>query len=401
MRPEIPVANPERNEIIDALRGFALAGVLVVNLRDLSLFRFLNEGARAALPTAGWDYFLGIGIAALVERKAIAIFTLLFGIGFALQMNRAARAGEGLRFYVRRMLILLVIGFAHGALWHGDVLRFYAAMGLLLVPMARLSARALAWIGVVVALFGWALVRPWVDSIGMQPAPAEEMFARTFAALSAPDLERMFQANLSYDLWIQITNWGLPLAIFGRFLIGAALGRSGVMANPAEHSRFWKRLLLVMLPVGGCLTAFVLGHDYAGWGFRESWRTTTITNLVQISRTAATLSMALAYVAAFVLLFQHQAWRRWMILCAPVGRMPLTNYLCQTLAGIGLFYGVGLGIGPRFGLVGVAIFSIVIFTAQMVFSHWWLSRFHFGPVEWVWRNLTYGRRLEMRRGSAA
>jgi uncharacterized protein len=109
------------------------------------------------------------------------------------------------------------------------------------------------------------------------------------------------------------------------------------------------------------------------------------------------LKLGLAYAAIFVLLFQRATWRRWLQLFAPVGRMALTNYITQTVVAIALFYGIGLGIGPRFGLVGVLVSGAIIFAVQIALSHWWLARFHFGPLEWLWRSLTYGQRPPMRR----
>lgn len=114
-------------------------------------------------------------------------------------------------------------------------------------------------------------------------------------------------------------------------------------------------------------------------------------------RNLAPLNLALFYLSAFVLLFQRPAWRARLGLLAPVGRMALTNYLAQTVVAIALFYGVGLGIGPRFGMVGVCVATLAIFPLQLAASAWWLRRYRFGPLEWLWRSLTYGRMQPMRR----
>ena len=129
--------------MLDALRGFALFGVLLVNLRDLSLFGFLSETARAGLVTARSDHWLDLAMTALVDVKAFTIFTVLFGVGFAMQAQRASAAGADMSRYVRRLLVLLAIGLLHAYLlsW-GDILRLYALLGLLLLPVARLRARA-------------------------------------------------------------------------------------------------------------------------------------------------------------------------------------------------------------------------------------------------------------------
>jgi uncharacterized protein len=396
-----PAEGAQRLELLDALRGFALAGVLLVNLRDLSLFGFLNEEARAELPTAGWDHFLAMVIAAFVDVKALTIFTLLFGIGFAIQAQRAAESEHGMQYYIRRLLILLAIGILHGLFWYGDVLRFYALMGLLLVPMKRLNSSTLLCIGLLLSLVPWRLLQPIVDSLRSSSNPQEVMLMWAFAAFSSPSLPRMLQANLSYDLWLKGVQWSLPLAIFGRFVLGAAIGRTAVLRDPRVHSYLWKGLFIFTLPVGVALTVLIVIHDYQALSAMRAWlNSEMIEKVVQIFRGTATLSLALAYVAGFVLLFQRAAWHRWLNLLAPVGRMALTNYLFQTFVGMGLFYGIGLGIGPRFGLVGVTVFFLLIFSAQIAISHWWLACFNFGPLEWIWRSLTYGRRLQLRRAVA-
>lgn len=401
MHQATPAEGAQRLELLDALRSFALAGVLLVNLRDLSLFGFLPEEARADLPTAGWDHFLAIVIAAFVEKKALTIFTLLFGIGFAMQAERAVESEQGMQYYIRRLLILLTIGILHGLFWSGDILRFYALMGLLLVPMRRMNSGTLFFVGLLLSLVPWGLLQSSVGSLGSGSLPQDVMVMWAFAAFSSPSLPRMLQANFSYDLWLRVVQWSLPLVIFGRFVLGVAVGRMAVLRDPGAHSQFWKRLFILALSVGVALNAFIVIHDYhALSAMREFLNSEMIEKFVQISREPASLSLALAYVSAFVLLFQRKTWRRWLNLLTPVGRMALTNYISQTFIGLGLFYGIGLGIGPRFGLVGVTIFFLVVFSAQIAVSHWWLARFNFGPLEWIWRSLTYGRWLELRRAVA-
>ena len=252
MHHATPAEGAQRLELLDALRGFALAGVLLVNLRDLSLFGFLTEEARAELPTAGWDHFLAILIAAFVEKKALTIFTLLFGIGFAMQAERA-ESEHGMQYYIRRLLILLAIGILHGLFWSGDILRFYALMGLLLVPMRRMNSGAVLIVGLFISLVPWGFVQSIAGPLDSGALPQDVMVMWAFAAFSSPSLPRMLQANFSYDLWLRVVQWSLPLAIFGRFVLGAVIGRSAVLRDPRAHSKFWKRLFIFTLPVGAGL----------------------------------------------------------------------------------------------------------------------------------------------------
>ncbi|HJU40492.1 MAG TPA: hypothetical protein VJ724_13015, partial [Tahibacter sp.] len=160
----------QRIELLDALRGFALIGVLLVNLRYFSLYELLPDAGKAALVTAGADRAIAFAFAALVDTKSITLFTFLFGIGFALQFDEGRRDAASTRRYLRRLGVLAAIGVAHGMLvWSGDILRYYAFAGLVLVACARLSTRALLAVGIAIALFGATLLRPLVLMLPREP----------------------------------------------------------------------------------------------------------------------------------------------------------------------------------------------------------------------------------------
>jgi len=394
-----PVADAQRHDVLDALRGLALFGVLLVNLRDFSLYSLLPEAGRAALPTAAWDRVLDLVMAAFVDVKSATLFAMLFGVGFALQVQRAGDDTSAARRYLRRLLLLLIIGIAHAwLLWWGDILRYYAALGLLLLPLGRASPRRLALTGLAVALFALPLLRPLIPPLLPAVAPAAEAAGAAYAAFSAPDLGTALAANIDYDLRMRIANWSLAFFVLGRLLLGAALGFAGVLQEPQRHARFWRRLLAVCLPLGVALTAFVLLRDH-GLLFADGWWSgKAARNVSSIARSASSIALALSYMALVVLAWRTRA-RRMLGAFAPVGRMALTHYLGQSLLGVSLFYGAGLGLGPRYGLVGTVIAAVALFALQTWLSRWWLQRFRFGPAEWVWRSLTYGRRQPLRRGA--
>ncbi|HVH36775.1 MAG TPA: DUF418 domain-containing protein [Tahibacter sp.] len=396
-----PVADAQRHDVLDALRGLALFGVLLVNLRDFSLYSLLPADGRAALPTAAWDRVLDIVMAAFVDVKSATLFAMLFGVGFALQMQRAADDPSAARRYLRRLLLLLIIGIAHAwLLWWGDILRYYAALGLLLLPLGHASPRRLALIGLAVALFALPLLRPLIPPLLPAVAPAAEAANAACAAFSGADAGAAFAANVDYDLRMRIANWSLAFFVLGRLLLGAALGFAGVLQEPQRHRQFWRRLLVVCLPLGASLTTFVLLRDH-GLLFADGWWTgKAARNVSSIARSASSIALALAYMALVVLAWQTRA-RRVLGAFAPVGRMALTHYLGQSLLGVSLFYGAGLGLGPRYGLVGTVFAAVAVFALQTWLSRWWLQRFRFGPAEWVWRSLTYGRRQPLRRTAPA
>lgn len=398
-----PTRDEERIVLLDALRGFALFGVLLVNLRDLTLFGFLSQADRNSLGTARLDHWLDLLMAAVVDVKAFTIFTVLFGIGFALQAQRVHAAGRTMSRYVRRLIILFAIGLVHAYLfWWGDILRHYALLGLFLLPLGRLKPRTLAALGVFVAILLTPFLRTPMAALLPAIAPADAANADALHAFQGASLTNMLRANFAHDIWTRISAWGLPFYVLGRLLIGAALGKSQVLWESEKYRRFWVRMVMILLPLGAALTAFVMLRDNGAFGPIEGWwRTEPARIIVRIARSGASVALGLSYIAIFVLLFQRPWWRRRLQSLAPIGRMALTNYLLQTVLAIGLFYGVGFGIGPRFGLVGLVLIALLIFAVQMILSRWWLERFHFGPLEWLWRSLTYGNAQPLRRRVAA
>lgn len=392
-----PSAEGERFELIDALRGFALAGVLLVNLGSFTLYAFLDEAAKAALPTARFDRIADAIKSLLVEDKAITLFSMLFGLGFALQLERAEkRDSAGLRLYLRRIGVLLLFGVVHSYLfWWGDILLIYALMGLLLVVCRNLSQRMLLVLGFFVALAP-ALAEPWIDSL-LQGLPTQETMERAnIAAFSSPRWTLALAQNLTFSSWAYLAWWGVFPFVFARFLLGYWAGRSELLQRPDIHRSLLLRLFLVTAPLGSAAT--LLGYFES----RVASRIATLAGqvgilLFEMILRAGPLALGIAYATGFALLFLHPSCRRYLRLLAPVGRMALTNYLLQTAVCLSLFYGAGLGVGPRYGLVGILSTWVLLFGAQIFFSQWWLSHYRFGPMEWLWRSLTYARRQALKR----
>lgn len=390
-----PVRENDRLSLLDALRGFALAGVLLANLRDYSLYGLLDEEARGSLATAGWDRWLDPLIDGLVGGKAMTLFALLFGVGFALQLQRMGDGGRG-RF-ARRMWVLLGFGLLHAALWWGDILRYYALFGLLLLLCARWRARALVIAGLFVSLLATSLVQPLMQGWSRRFGDGDAIVTQFLAAAGGGDWMALLRANFDYDLYVHGTAWSLVFFTLGRLLLGAGIGSSGWLHAPQAHLPGWRRLLWSSLPAGLFLTVYFLLRDHGiadgplldldGMPERMASR---------FLRNAAYLLTGLGYLSAFVLAYQHPAWKRRLDLFAPVGRMALTHYLSQTFVGVLLFYGIGAGLGPRYGIPGALFAFAAIFALQLTLSRWWLVRYRFGPFEWAWRSLTYGRRQPWR-----
>jgi uncharacterized protein len=407
-----PADPAQRIELLDALRGFALSGVCLANLFifaywDTPITRTLP---RALLPTDGVAEFL---MQALVEGRFYSIFSLLFGLGFALQLQRAeARGGDGLPLFKRRIRVLMLIGLAHLLLlWFGDILLFYALMALVLMRMRHMSdRRVLRWAAACI-LIPVVLYLPIMISQAI--SLALPFFALMFGITKLYGFEIMKMQDGIYTLytsgnivdWFKLTTMGIvfrfgdllfvsrPFKVLAMFLIGMYVGRHRMWADLHAHAPLLRRIawwgFLIGLPAG-ILHASIRDADAY---FGGTWNGLSESVLYAI----AVAPMALAYAASFALLWRHQVGERVLRLFAPAGKMALTNYLMQTVIATIIFSGFGLRLAGRVGPTYLWVLAIAILAFQILLSKWWLARFRFGPMEWVWRSATYRARQPMQR----
>ena len=520
----VPVTANQRIEALDVVRGFALLGIFLMNVGYFNrTLGSLGQGMPPGL--TGIDWLASWFIAYFVQGKFWTIFSLLFGMGFAVMMTRAERAGREFKIvYLRRVLALALFGAAHFLLlWEGDILFSYAvgalmlmivlygktwpiligiavAIGLafipkwghvgavggglaaagllaiylrsskrvrifrhrlplfsfllLLVGSLLIVAAAVFWLlpngpieprlplsifGPLLVLAGWLswkyyepeekrAVRLAVSvymflAIAMTaggliqrfaPSPDAGVTVERAAERKAEREKRLAEAKAkneeerriftSGSYWETVKWHGgrfpekatqdFPFAIVlvGMFLLGTWFVRSGVMENPGAHLRFFRELALYGLPIGiglGLLGSLIAmshtpGDRYDGWGIA-----------VGLS-VIGSLPACLGYVGLVVLMLQSKTTFSRISVLGPAGRMALTNYLAQSLICAIVFYGYAMGHWgmPRAQQV---LFVLVVYTAQIVFSHWWLSRFHYGPMEWLWRGFTYWQMPPLRR----
>lgn len=392
-----PAPPSERHDAIDALRGFALAGVLMANLGALSLYTFLSEPQKDALPTAAFDLVAQDAMGVLVDGKAVTLFAILFGVGFALQLGRAGDKPGAVPRFLRRVGVLLAIGLAHRYLvWWGDVLVMYAIVGALLVLFRRASDTVLLVGAFLLAVVLPPLLIPVVRPL--LPGPTQrEVFASALHGLSNGGYLQMFRANAEVVAWSHRANWPLVGFVGGRYLLGYWAGRRGLLQDVAKHRSLVVRLFQWGIVVGsaGSLLQALQGPLRAGVPLLADGAGAMV---LRMALRVTPLALGIGYGAGFLLLFERPRGRELLGVFAPIGRMALTNYLAQSLLGVALFYGVGLGIGPRFGVPGWWAAWAVIFGVQVVASRLWLRRFRFGPAEWAWRCLTYGALQPLRLG---
>ncbi|WMJ70917.1 DUF418 domain-containing protein [Stenotrophomonas sp. 24(2023)] len=388
-------ARTPRQPLIDALRGFALLGVFLVNLRFFSLDALLTETAQQGLPHPLLDQAIRTSMEWLVDLKAIALFSLLFGMGVAMQLDE--RRPGSVAAHLRRMGVLLLIGLLHSALlWWGDILLTYALVGLLLPLFRRFSDRGLLLAGLFFALLLPPLLSPWIREWVALLTPRAQMNAQALQALSAGSLGQAWWHNLQMAGWLRLSNWALLLFVLGRFLLGYWAGRRGVLQQPAQHLPLLRGIALW----GLVLAAVFLWVDTNADLLKQAWpalRSGVPGYLLRVSYRVAPLALGLAAAAIFTLLYLRPWAERVLRVFIPAGRMALTNYLLQSLICVPLFAGFGAGIGPWQGLWPVLLVAALVFPLQLWASAWWLRGHYFGPVEWVWRSASEGRALPMRR----
>jgi len=399
---EGPVAEGERIAELDVLRGVALFGVLLVNFVAFARpYVLASQEQISALPTAALDHAAYLVVQWLAWDKANTMFATLFGLGFYLQVKRSeGRPGFTAR-YVRRLSWLLVFGWLNLVfLWVWDILNLYALAGFALLAMRGWTTRRLVVVGAIAALYSFELQSWWTAVLGLELAPGSfwsnpAALERQAAVLSG-DYPRMVMMFWHWT-WTQwLTGAGLAawmIYALGRFALGAAIGRSGVLDDIPAHLPVLRRVAVIALPLGllVALAGVLLGKGY--WAPFEAARP-----FGEALRSPGALLLAAGYSAGIVVAFHTTLGARLFGVFAPVGRMALTNYLAQ-----GFLYGFvmteagpGLGLAGRIGTSAVIAICIGFFALQTAFSHWWLARFRFGPMEWLWRALTYGQRPSFR-----
>ncbi len=407
-----PVQQSERIQIVDVLRGFALFGILFVNMTIFS--HPIQAIVLPADPSLPWYDRAALWlIHALGEGKFYALFSMLFGLGLTLLMGRVeGRGGRFVPLYLRRLLVLLGIGLIHAFLiWMGDILVLYALLGFLLILFRKAKPRTLLiWVFVLLAipiLFNLAVTGlvVWGSSIPEAAPQIEQSFAQAEAAYQT-DLARAYQGYASRN-YLEVTAqraydyqtmglssfWFLGFSVFAMFLLGIYFGKTGLFQNLESNQPFFRRMAVIGLTLGlaGNLLYATLVMPISR--IYQTW-TLWLANTAQMI--GAPLLM-LGYVSVFCLLALHPAWGKRIGLLAPVGQMALTNYLLQSIVCTLIFYGYGLGL---FGQVGHAAgigLTFVIYLLQIPFSHWWMKRFQYGPAEWLWRSLTYLKRQPLRK----
>ncbi len=392
-----PVAPGERIRSLDVLRGFAVLGILIMNVQSFSM-----PGAAYLNPTA-WGDLTGINLAVwlashvLADQKFMTLFSILFGAGVCLFAERAeARSGRSAAVHYRRMFWLLVFGLAHAYfLWVGDILVPYALCGCGIYLFRNRSPRRLLVLGI--GVFSVSTFLYLLSALGLSYAPPEA--AADIASTWAPDAAAIeaelaayqggWMAQQAYRVRsvLEMHTVVMPLLFLwrcgGAMLVGMALYKWGVL-SAARSGRFYRRMILIGMAAG--LTAIAAGlwwNFSGGWTWERSFFTGA-----QFNYWGST-GVALGYLGLVMLAVQKGAFSNLQRRLAAVGRLAFTNYILQTVLCTILFYGHGFGLFGSVERYQQLFVVLAVWLIQLWLSPVWLQRFAYGPLEWAWRALTY------------
>jgi uncharacterized protein len=343
-----------------------------------------------------------------VETSFYPLFSLLFGLGLALQMQRAEARGQAfLPLYRRRLLVLLLIALAHWILvWDAFILIDYAVLGFVLLLFRDRTPRTVfTWIAVCLVCYAASpkLTR-WTDRVVRNVPVAGQIIrqqdadrrenARNWAetrrerlgtgSYGAAVAERTERFGRVFSRPRQYYPWAYG-GIFAMFLLGLYVGRRGILRDHVCYLPFFRAVLWFGLLFGITAKATAMGLEYARPSGARAFYVAY--GLERFGGPA----LAVAYASGLVLMYQRSEWRRRLAGFAAAGRMALTNYLLQSLICTTIFYGYGLGLYRRVGTAQAMAIAGAICVIQLALSRWWLRQFQFGPAEWLWRSCTYGR----------
>jgi uncharacterized protein len=385
-----PTDPQDRLRSVDAVRGFALFGVLLVNM--------YNFGAYAPEWTGSVDRAFMTLMHSVFETKSWRLFSLLFGFGFALQLAKImSQAAGSLWLYFRRLLILFVFGMLHALFYDGDILMEYAMLGLILVAFRNVRPRVLLVLAfVLLAAFPVGNLIHTESSIDLadqleDALPLAERRVDHPYLGSPMDVFRENALAIPPHIWSKLHGPESSLAIFSMFLLGLYVGRARILHEVAPHLPLMRRVFGWGIGIGGvsALVEWSLKQKFGYAVFEENTASSGVQFLGDMLFAYGSTALALGYGGGIVLLAQRPGWQPVLRPLQNLGRMALTVYLSSTAMFTTLFYGYGFGQLFLLGPAATTLYAILFFILLLLFCSWWLSRFRFGPAEWLWRSLTY------------
>ena len=391
------INNDNRLIIVDSLRGFALAGVAIVHMGEQYIAGPTPAGFMEGVNSLPDQIVMGT-VAFLIIGKFFALFSILFGLSFGIQMESAAKKGIDFSFrFLWRAILLFLIGYVHQLFYRGDILTIYALLVPFLIPFYKVNNK---WILAIAAIFFLSIPRfisygifgnESIMGIHQMIDNQAPMIAEYFATLQSGTISEVFGWNAGYGMQskmdFQLSLFGRFYYTFGYFLLGLWMTKIGLFKNIFTYLPQIKKalkwslgflVLAIVLTAGTFMTApqpvdFSNIHHVLGINFMDM----------------VNLAFTLIILCSFILLYQKSSWEKRLSFFAPYGRMALTNYIFQSLIGTFLLFGWGLGYIGQIRTLYLFFISIGLIAFQTLFSKYWLQNFKYGPLEWLWRCGTY------------
>ena len=402
----LPVNPSDRVVFIDALRGLALFGILMVNLQYMykpMTDMLISSSQGAPLHQIVSESFIKF----FFEGKFYIIFSILFGFGFWVFLNKSIPDGSSIiPLFRRRLFFLMLFGIAHIVfLWVGDILLYYSLIGFILILFKKAPDKKVKrWsISLVVAPpIITALLIAMVWAISQIPEAKEAMdtgiqesineMTREVEHATATYAGGSFSEIISVRIkeYLKLLSGSIFIfpVILGMFLLGFLLARKKILTEYLNHLRFFKKLFWWGIGIGiPANTLYALASHYSILSIPDGWML-----LETFMHIFGGIAFGLSFISGMAILFAKKKSSIFRNFLAPVGRMALTNYLLHSIIGAFLFYSYGFGLIGQIEVWQGIVLAIVIFSTQVAFSRWWLSRYKFGPFEWLWRSLTYMKR---------
>jgi uncharacterized protein len=406
-KPE-PVTEKERIVSIDVLRGFALLGILPMNIQYFSMVSAAYFNPTAYGDLHGANFLVWLLSHLLADEKFMTIFSMLFGAGILLMTSRIEKQGKpSAALHYRRMGWLVVFGMAHSyLLWSGDILFSYGLCGMVVYLFRKMRPRTLLALGLLTVAVGSASLIAY--GIATSHWPPDQIQAAT-EQVWKPTPPMIANELAAYrGSWLQQMNYRVPDSIqmetvyflaftfwraSGLMLIGMALFKLGVFAARRSASVYWSFIAVGSL-IGVPTILYGTYRDFAhGWDFHYSFFYGAQFNYW------ASLLVSLGWIGAVMLACRSASLLHATRRLAAVGRMAFTNYIMHTVICTTVFYGHGFGLYGKIDRVGQFAIVFVIWILQLIISPIWLRYFLFGPLEWLWRSLTYWQLEPFRRAS--
>ncbi len=390
-----------RIQVVDALRGFSLAGIVLVHMVENYIGSPPPAEAMAAVNQGILDSIVDGFIFLFLRGKFFALFSFLFGLSFFIQMNKGAQNGKPFAFrFLWRLILLLLIGALHHLFYRGDILTIYALLGIFLIPFYKMKPK---WILAIASLIFLGLGRYIIFIVygsealftDFDMSANNPVIIHYFNVIKSGSLTEVFTSNtleghlMKFDF--QLGVFGRGYLTFGFFLLGLYVGKMRFFEN---YQNYKKQLFTGLYVSIGLflLTTVIMGFLFSisnqGGQTRPNFETWT-SMLALTAYDLSNIFMTFILIIGFLLIYKKINGERFLSKFVPYGRMALTNYVFQTIIGTAILYGWGLGYLGELRNIYTFLIGIVIVLVQMIWSKWWLSRYNYGPLEWLWRSLTY------------